>query len=127
MGPLVESEIVRVITSDLPSIIVGFPHYEESGGLLPKDKYQVLIELLHSTKRAEPFSWTLAQINNLCSSTRIPIDDELRFLYVTLREFKKLYPPPSPSDQFVLAECLIISGRLPDLATLKAYLPNIFK
>ncbi|MFH1863891.1 MAG: hypothetical protein ABIJ85_03225 [bacterium] len=127
MGLSVESETVRVITSDLPSIIVDFPHYEESGGLLPENKYQALVEFLHSTKKAESFPWTLAQVNNLCSSTRIPTDDELRFLYVTLREFKKLYPPPSPSDQFVLAECLIISGRLPDLATLKAHLPNIFK
>lgn len=121
-------ESVRVITSSFTADgIVDFPRYKESGGLLPEDKYQALVELLHSTNRAEAFKDPRTQVIDLCSWTRIPIDDELRFLYVTLREFKKLYPPPSPSDQFVLAECLIISGRLPDLATFKTYLPNIFK
>lgn len=121
-------ESARVITSSFTADgVVDFTHYEKSGGLLPEDKYQALVEFLHSTNRAEPFSCTLVQVENLCSWARIPIDDELRFLYVTLREFKKLYPPPSRSDQFILAECLIISSRLPDLATLKTNLPNIFK
>lgn len=48
MGSSVES--ARIITSDLP-IIVDFPHYEESGGLLPENKYQALVEFLHSTNR----------------------------------------------------------------------------
>jgi len=105
---------------------VEFTRYEESGGILPKKKYQDLVELLHSADRAEPFSWTLAQVEHMCSSTGISIDDELRFLYTTLNKSKKLYSLPSPSDHCLFAECLIISGRFPDLATLKAYLPNIF-